>query len=397
MPICGIIAEFNPFHNGHHALIQAARDAGSEKIVCVMSGNFVQRGSLAITDKSIRARAALACGADLIIELPVSSAVATAQRFAKGAIYLLNSLGCVDTLAFGSESGEVSSLQKLASVIENQNVIEKMRENLKLGITFAKARELAVEEIFGEDLSSKLSKPNNNLAIEYLSEAEKQGLKAKAFTIKRIGVDHDSTDIDAGFASASYLRANSGSFELLSEHVPKQAAEIYSDSINQGLYPTDASKLEVAILAHLRRLSIQELEMLPDISEGLHNRMYAAIRKSTTLDELMLQLKTKRYTMARIRRLILSAFLGITAIDSETLPPYVRVLGFNEAGRELLTDIKKGCTLPLSTSLADLRAQGVNCQRFAYLEALSTDLYTLASPKDFACGFEYTRSGEFKK
>lgn len=396
MSVCGIIAEFNPFHNGHYALIKAARSAGAEKICCVMSGNFVERGSFAVTDKRIRAKAALECGVDLIIELPLAHALSTAQRFARGAIFLLNATGCIDMLAFGSESGNLEDLNTLSKAIDSAEVLPVMRQLLSGGLTFAKARELAVQRVYGEKLSEQLREPNNILGIEYLRQADLQGLKSQTFTVKRIGAEHHDTIASNGFASASYLRSHTD-FATLSRYVPEAAARIYSDAISAGLFPAVPAKLEAAILAHLRRLSLSALAMLPDISEGLHNRMFAAIRKSCTLDELERGLKTKRYTMARVRRLILSAFLGLTAKDAETMPPYIRVLGFNDSGRELLSNIKKRCGLPVSASLADLRALGGACERFAALEEISTDLYALSLPKPPACGYEYTAQAVFPR
>lgn len=397
MPVCGIVAEFNPFHNGHAALLKAVRASGADTVVCVMSGNFVQRGSFAITDKRVRARAALENGADLIIELPLPSAVATAQRFARGAVHLLAATGIVDMLAFGSESGDISELQSLSRAIDDPQVTSEMRRILRDGVTFAKARELAVAEIYGGQLSSKLAQPNNVLGIEYMRQMRLQKLRADAFTIQRIGAAHHASSASNGFTSASYLRDRIADFAMLSENVPPSAASVYAEAMARGIFPSDASRLETAMLAHLRRLSISELACIPDISEGLENRFYAEIRKATTLIGLEAGLKTKRYTLARIRRMILAAFLGLRAADCEALPPYVRVLGFNTRGRSLLTTIKKRASLPVDTSLASIRERGGICERFASLEELSSDMFALTLPKPLPCGFEYTAQGVYLK
>lgn len=396
MPVCGIIAEFNPFHNGHHALIKAARENGADKIVCLMSGNFAERGSIAVTDKRVRAKAALECGADLIIELPLAHALSTAQRFARGSVFLLKALGCVDMLAFGSESGRLEDLNTLAKAIDDPKTTHVMRKLLHDGLTFAKARELAVKSIYGEELSAQLREPNNILGIEYLRQADLQALKIKAFTIKRIGAGHHDGTASGSFASASFIRSRAD-IKTLSQFAPEKAVKIYANAISAGLFPADSGKLENAILSHLRRMSHTELAMLPDISEGLENRMYSSIRSAVTLDGLMQSMKTKRYTMARVRRLILSAFLGLTAGDCEIMPPYIRVLGFNAEGRELFGQIKKHCKLPVSASLAELRSFGGECGHFASLEAISTDLYGLSLPKPLACGYEYTAQAVFLK
>lgn len=394
MPVCGIIAEFNPYHNGHQALIDAARKHGATQIVCVMSGNFVQRGSIAIADKHIRAKAALQCGADLILELPLAYAMSTAQHFAKGAVFLLNALGCVDMLAFGSECGSSADLRRVANAIDDDEVTASMRERLRDGLTFAKARELAVEQVYGADTAALLRAPNNILGIEYLRQMSLQGMTAEAFTMKRIGAEHHGDTASNGFASASYLRDHADA-ATLAAFVPAQAAAVYADAVAQGLFPADQTKLETAMLSHLRRMRVEELARLPDISEGLEHRMYAAIREAVTLDGLMQSLKTKRYTMARVRRLILSAFLGLRATDGEISPPYVRVLGFNAAGQNLLGRIKKSCVLPVSASLAELRAHGGACAQFAQMEEIATNLYGLSLPVPLPCGCEYTAQAIF--
>ena len=395
MPVCGIVAEFNPFHNGHKALINAAKNAGADTIVCVMSGNFVQRGSPAVTDKRVRVKAALLNGADVILELPLPASISTAQRFAKGAVHLLKAAGCIDMLAFGSESGEIDGLKTLSKAVDEPEVTAEMRAVMKGGVTFAKARELAVAKIYGDRLASQLSHPNNVLGIEYLRQVELQGLKLKAFTTKRVGAGHDADSPVSGFASASYLRAHAGSVNTLSEYVPASAADVYTDATAKGLFPSDPGKLETAVIAYLRRLSLNELRLLPDLSEGLENRFYTAIRKSAGVRELEAELKTKRYTMARIRRLILAAFLGVTAKDVNTLPPYLRVIGFSEKGRRLLSEVKSKSTLHLDASLASLRAKGGACARFAYLEEFATDIFGLTLPGILPCGYEYTEQGVF--
>jgi predicted nucleotidyltransferase len=371
------------------ALIEAARSNGADTIVCVMSGNFVQRGSPAFAEKRVRARAALSCGADLVIELPLSCCVATAQKFARGGVFLLSALGCVDTLAFGSECGDAEALSALSLAIDEPRVTRVMREILAEGRTFAKARQIAVEHVCGPELGSLLASPNNALAVEYLRQNRLQGALLRPFTIKRVGASHDGETAQNGYASASFLRAHP---ETLSGHVPEKAMAVYDEAEANGLMPADAAKLEFAVLAYLRRLRPEELSLLPDISEGLEHRLYAAIRQSATLNELEQKLKTKRYTMARVRRLIISAFLGITARESETPPPYIRALGFTEKGRALLP--KKG-RLPFHTSLAALRRKGGACERFANLEETATDIYGLILPKPLNCGYEYTASGVY--
>lgn len=394
--IAGIVAEFNPFHSGHAALIRAAKEQVSG-VVAVMSGNFVQRGSPAITDKRVRTRAALLCGVDLVLELPLSYATAPAQRFARGAIGTLATTGVVDILAFGSECGELSALQALAEAVDNKSVINEMKRLLTQGMTFARARELAVAHSLDPQLAHALAAPNNLLGVEYLRAAAALGWHPQAITLRRQGVGHDSPSAKDGYASGSFLRQNAGDFALLCRYLPEQAALVLADALADGLYPTNSARLETAILAHLRRLSSEELSRLPDLSEGLENRLMASIRIASTLADLENALKTKRYTMARVRRLILSAFLGLTEEDVHTPIPYIRVLGFTHRGRKILSGMKGICKLPVSTSLARLRSLGGSCERFASLEETSTDLYALCLPKPVPCGYEYTASAVYFK
>lgn len=393
----GIVAEFNPFHNGHAALLRFARGAENRPVVAVMSGNFTQRGSAAVTDKRVRAKAALLGGADLVLELPLPYAAAPARRFARGGVEALAATGVVDTLCFGSECGDIALLRALAGAADDPAVNAAMRVRLGEGITFAKARELAVADALGPAAAAKMASPNNALGMEYLRAAAELGWKAAAVTMRRAGAGHDSGEPAGDFASASYLRQRAGDLAALRRFVPEAAAPVYAEALAAGLYPSAPEKLETVVLAHLRRLGMAELSALPDLSEGLENRLYAAIRESAALEELELALKTKRYTMARVRRLILAAFLGLTGEDARQPLPYLRVLGCNRTGRELLSGMKEACRLPVSHSLAQLRAMGGACGRFAALEELATDLFSLSLPKPRPCGYEYTASAVFLK
>ena len=389
MKIGGVITEFNPFHNGHAALCAGARTQGVTHLIAVMSGNFVQRGGLAITDKRVRAACALACGVDLVLELPLPWAMSGAQVFARGGVGLLAACGCVDVLTFGSESGLLEPLSTLAALIDSPGVEARMREILPQGVTYAKARELAAREVLGDELAGRLSSPNDLLGIEYLRAAREAGWQPEVSVIKRLGVGHDATNPNQEYASASYLRsvADQG-LGALRQYIPAACFELLQEAERKGLYPAGRQALEGAILAHLRRLSREELARLPDISEGLENRLHSAIRTSTGIDELAQATKTKRYTMARVRRLIFSAFLGLTKEDALGTPPYLRVIGMNKRGEEILAKMKETATLPLSSSLARLSELSRRAGEIAALEERSTDLYALALPTPQPCGYE---------
>lgn len=396
MRIGGVVAEFNPFHNGHRALADSARERGVTHLVAAMSGNFVQRGDLAITEKRIRAACALAGGFDLVLELPVAWAMAPAPTFARGAVGLLAACGCVEALCFGSESGDAGILRSLAEAVEDRRVEAALREHLARGVTFAKAREQAVEQVLGGELAAHLKSPNDLLGVEYLRQAKKLGWEPQPVVVRRRGASHDAHGPAGGSASASWLRLHANSQGLLARYMPPASAELLAAAREDGLFPAEADRLEAAVLARLRTLEPEELQALPDLSEGLENRLYAAIRSAGALEELAGALKTKRYTLARVRRLILSAFLGLTDRDAAGIPPYLHILGFNQRGREILAELGKTDPPPCEASLARLRRLGGRCEQTALLESRTTDLYTLALPRPLPCGYDMTATGSWK-
>ncbi|MBP0981056.1 MAG: nucleotidyltransferase family protein, partial [Oscillospiraceae bacterium] len=342
MTVAVIAAEYNPFHNGHAYQIAETRAAGATHIVAIMSGNFTQRGTPAAIEKRARVRSALAGGADLIIELPLPYAMATAQRFAFGVANIAESMGCADVLSFGSESGFLSILQAAAHAVDNPAVCERMNELLATGITFARARQTAVSEICGDEIAETLGTPNDLLAVEYIRQLELIGSNITPFAVNRIGVGHDENKSRGEIASASFLRAlmRSGGANALNGFMPNRSLMEVKEAVNNGLAPFDSDKLETMMLGVLRRMTTDELMRLPDRSEGIENRVYAAIRQAYTMDEVYTFAKSKRYTAARIRRVIMAAFLGLEDRLGQQPPPYIRVLGFNAKGREVLATMK---------------------------------------------------------
>lgn len=391
MSVIGIVCEFNPFHNGHKYLIDSIKKDG-DAVVCVMSGNFVQRGEPAIADKRIRAKTAFLCGADLVIELPVAFSVAGAQTFARGGIKLLDSLGVVDTLAFGSECGNVELLEKTANVIESEEVNKEIIEKLKTGETYASAREKAVRKIFGSDFADVLHNPNDILAVEYISALNFLHSKIKPEAIKRICVSHDSAEAEGVFASASLIREKMKNGENYKEFMPYNTFEILEKAVNEGNAPADYAKLDIAILAFLRKATAEDFSDVPDVYEGIENRIIAASRNAKTLSEVFDNAKTKRYTHARIRRIVLCAFLGINNSHLACGSPYIRVLGFNDKGRELLHKTAKTAKLPMVVRLSDISNLGAKENKIFSLESTATDIYNLTLPKIRECGTEMTDS-----
>jgi len=356
-----------------------------------MGGNYLQRGAAAQFEKHVRAEAALHCGADLVIELPLPYAMSTAERFAAGALTLLQALGCIDMVSFGAESS-FEQLKPLAGVLLTNELAPHVKQHLRLGLTFAKARQLALEQHLSKEQAELVASPNNILGIEYLKAAARLEFAPEFCVVTRRGVAHDSNVTSGVFASASMLRKAMAAQGLngLRPFVPADAYEVYQSAQKARLLPADFARTENSVLAVLRRMPPAEFAALPDLSEGLENRLYAAVRQADTLEKLQMSVKSKRYPLARIRRLVLSAYLGITETDALTPPPYLRVLGFNKNGLEVLNRAKKTAQLPLSSSLAQLERCSPDCERIAKLESRSTDLYSLTLPDILPCGYDYT-------
>ena len=387
MKIAAVIAEYNPFHLGHEYMLTTVRNMGYDGIIAVMSGNFVQRGDAAISDKRSRAKMAISCGADLVIELPLPYAVASAQKFAQGSVEIIKGCGIVDAIAFGSECGDVELIKTTADIIANE-IGDELKRQLDKGITFAAAREKAVASI-DKKAAAILKSPNDTLAVEYVTALGNSEIKPIA--IKRIGAAHDGDAID-GFASASQIRQMllSGDIEGAAKYMPTAAAEILKEEIESGNAPVDLKRAENAVISHLRRLSVEDIRNLPDVSEGLENRILDAIRKGTSLDEIISRIKSKRYTMARIRRILLLAYLGVSKKDASVSVPYIRILAANQKGRQILKSMKKSATLPIITRTKEVNTLDKQAVNMFSLEGAAADLYWLMSPTNKPCGKDMT-------
>lgn len=394
MRVAGIVAEYNPFHNGHAIHIEKTREPNkgceATHVVAVMSGSFVQRGEPAVMTKFDRAKAALAGGVDLVIELPVPWCLSSAEKFAFGAVSLLGALGCVDYLSFGSEVGEIEPLQKVVTVMQTPRYASLLKYHLGLGISFAEACQKSVAEIAGKKAAAVFDTPNNTLGIEYLKALQTSGSSIKPCTVTRHGSSHDSMTPIGNTASASYLRTLLTSDRLLNTlpYMPTGCAAILSAAAEAGHIPADTATFERAVLAQLRQLSLADWQANPSISEGLENRFYTAVRTATSLAELEGLTKAKRYPLTRIRRILWSAFLGITDTYTAKQPPYIRVLAANERGKEILSAAKP--TLPLLHRASQVSALDERAKQLWQLETLATDLHALTLSVPLPCGADYT-------
>lgn len=381
MGAIGIIAEFNPLHSGHKLLIDTAKNTG-KVVVCVISGNFVQRGDTAIISKQKRAEIALRTGIDVVCELPVLWSMSTAQNFALGGISQLVSAGC-DEIVFGSECGDIDALYNASSILMSDAFNDKVNNYIKNGVTFAVARQNAATDLgVNEDI---LKGPNNNLGIEYICAAKKLNANIKFRTIKRTGAGHDSIDVSKKFVSSSLLRQKikEGNFGFAEKFMPISARGILREEII-----SDINKLDTAILSHLRRKEKEDLINLPDISEGIENKLILSVKTADSFTELCESIKSKRYTLARIRRLVLSAFLDF---DNEFFlkePPYLRILGFSENGAKHIGNITSN--KPIITRATMIKELDEKCRKVFKTESIATDLYGLSLNKKSQCSNEFT-------
>ena len=327
MRITGVICEYNPLHLGHKKQLDTIREADpSGGIVCLMSGNFVQRGMPAIVDKAVRAEAAVRCGADLVLELPATYALSSAEGFAAGGVSILS--GFCDTLCFGAETADSAMLLSVAQTLLSDAFTAALRTELDKGLSFPAARQAALSEM-GID-GSIISTPNNILAVEYCKAIIAQNSAMQPMPIPRLGNYHDPV-AEKENPSATAVRLLMSNRQDWQTYVPEAAVDIL-----QGAPLHSLSVGENAVLYRLRTMTDAEFEALPYGSEGLWRKLMHAARAESTLEAILTATKSKRYTRTRLDRMVMCAFLGITQKDLETSPPYVRVLAFNDRGREIL-------------------------------------------------------------
>lgn len=341
MKISAVIAEYNPFHYGHKYQLDNMKQA-SDAVAVIMSGPFVQRGEAAITDKWTRAEAALLNGADAVFELPVIYALNTAQSFAFGAVDILNRTNIIDELWFGSECGQIDELTAAAAILENEpkEVSEKIKKLTASGLLFPKAREAAISGFVPDGI---LSSPNNILAVEYIRALMRKNSKIKPITLKRDGAGYHDIVTEKN-ASAAGIRERIKSGEKYADLMPCANFDIYG-----------IEALDTAVTARLRTISEEELSKINGVSEGLENRIISAAIKYSTIKDISVAVKTKRYTMTRINRILMSSLLGMTSDLCSRNVNYIRVLGMNKKGAEIIREIKRKSDLTIITKTADYK------------------------------------------
>ncbi|MFR8104615.1 MAG: nucleotidyltransferase [Clostridia bacterium] len=402
--VLGIIAEYSPFHNGHlYHLVESKNRAGAEAVICVISGNFMQRGIPSVIDKWTKTEMALLCGADLVIELPTVYSISSAENFAQGAIKILNSLKLIDTISFGSETSDIQILDKFASVLyqEPKEYVSILNHELSKGFSYPKARENALLMYLNDirKYANVLSSPNNILGIEYLKALKRLKSPITPMTIKREKVGyHDNSTVN-GFASATAIRKmiTQEKFKEIQNVVPENIYSILEEKIKKGNTVPGIERFEKEILYTFRKMSLSQIAELPDVNEGLEHSIKKAASSCNNIKDFITIVKSKRYTQTRIQRIALYALLGITKKDiaiSQKVTPYIRVLGFNSIGKHLISEInllnpKLDIIVSVKRYLDIISNK--NLKRLLETDILATDMYTLGYEYDSWANLDFTK------
>lgn len=391
MKVCGIVAEYNPFHNGHaYQINKIKEEQNPDAIVAVMSGNFVQRGAPALFDKWTRAKMALENGVDLVIELPTYYAVSSAEYFATGSVGLLNSLGVVNDMCFGANTQDIDTLKRIANVLflEPEGYKKLLQSDLKRGASFPIARSNALKNFLKKEYDAKyiadiLLDSNNILAIEYLKALQYLNSNINPIAIKRKGGSYNSLEVVDNICSATAIREKflKNDVDNIKDLLPETTYNIIDSEIINGKAPMFARAFEKEILYGFRKASREELAKLNDVTEGLENTLKKCSNEKFTLDEFIDEVKTKRYTRTRIQRIALNKLLDINKEDVENYKhniQYIRVLGFTKQGEKLLSKIYNNTKLPIVTNVAKFMKVANEAQKnMLGKDILATDIYTL--------------------
>lgn len=401
--VLGIVAEYNPFHNGHlYHINESKKITGSTHTIAIMSGNFTQRGNTAIINKWSRAEIALKNGIDLVIELPVVYAISSAENFADGAMKILNSLNIVNYISFGTEIADIQRLKTIAEIlhIEPKKYKNFLVKELQKGQSFPKSREQALLSYLNNDKNylNIMSSPNNILGIEYLKALKKYESNIEPIAIQRLETNHNDLNYSNNIASSTAIRnvIKSHKFDIVQTLMPKLSFLSILKNIEIGNFISDLCIFEHEIIYKLRNMSIHEISLLPDVTEGLEFLIKKAANSCNNIREFINIVKSKRYTSTRINRILLYALLNIYKSDidlSKKTLPYIRVIGFNENGKSLISQISKSNpTLNIITSVKKFVKNNKN----SYLENMidkdikATDIYTIGYNSNSVSNLDFT-------
>lgn len=391
----GIIAEYNPFHNGHLYQIQKAKElTGADTVIAVMSGNFTQRGDTSLINKFEKAKIALQNEVDMVIELPTIYSISSAENFALGGIKILNEIGNIDYLVFGIEEDNLQELKAIADVLVNENDEFKrtIKEELDKGNSYPKAREIALKKVLSsENVENIMKKPNNILAIEYLKALKTTNSKIKPFAIKRKNTMHNDENINENYSSGTYIRKLfiENNFDEIKKVVPKYTYERLLELKNQGTYVSSINDFSDIVIYKIRTMTKEEISQIADVNEGLENSIKLASTTCKTIDEIIEKVSTKRYTKTRISRILTYILLDITKSEieqSKNANQYIRVLGINKKCEGILKTINND---KLITSLKKFEENNGENQ-LLNIDKKATEIYTIKYPKSVQANLDYT-------
>ena len=391
----GIIAEYNPFHNGHLYQIQKAKElTGADTVIAVMSGNFTQRGDTSLINKFEKAKIALQNEVDMVIELPTIYSISSAENFALGGVKILNEIGNIDYLVFGIEEENLERLQAIADVLVNEDDEFKrnIKEELNKGKSYPKAREIALKKVLSSgNVENIMQKPNNILAIEYLKALKITNSKIKPFAIKRKNTMHNDENINKNYASGTYIRKLfiENNFNKIRKVVPKYTYERLLELKNQGTYVSSINDFSDIVIYKIRTMTKEEISQIADVNEGLENSIKLASTTCKTIDEIVEKVSTKRYTKTRISRILTYILLDITKSEmeqSKNANQYIRVLGINKKFEGILKTINND---KLITSLKKFEENNGENQ-LLNIDKKATEIYTIKYPKSVQTNLDYT-------
>lgn len=391
----GIIAEYNPFHNGHLYQIQKAKElTGADTVIAVMSGNFTQRGDTSLINKFEKVKIALQNEVDMVIELPTIYSISSAENFALGGVKILNEIENIDYLVFGIEEENLEKLQAIADVLVNEDDEFKrnIKEELDKGNSYPKAREIALKKVLlSENVENIMQKPNNILAIEYLKALKITNSKIKPFAIKRKNTMHNDENINKNYASGTYIRKLfiENNFNEIKKVVPKYTYERLLELKNQGNYVTSINDFSDIVIYKIRTMTKEEISQIADVNEGLENSIKLASTTCKTIDEIIDKVSTKRYTKTRISRILTYILLDITKSEMEQAKknnPYIRVLGINKKCEGILKTINNN---KLITSLKKFEENNGENQ-LLNIDKKATEIYTIKYQKSVQANLDYT-------
>lgn len=389
MKTVGIIAEYNPFHRGHALQLEEIRRVYGRdtRIIAVMSGNYTQRGDIAVADKYTRAAAAAESGVNLVLELPFPFSGESAPVFATAGVHILGALGVVDVLSFGSESGDIELCLRAARATADpalHRIVRETEKHEKDGFPAVYAR--TVSALYGEEIAAFLLSPNNLLGAEYIRAASKAGLPFDFHTVRRVGSPHDAeADVTnaSDILSAAALRKiiHENGCESVLPYLPQSTHSIFRKAIAAGIFPMNAEALSPAVLSYFAINTPDPDADFADAGGGLYNRLFSQAEKATDIHSFLRSAATKKYTAARIRRALRNILLGVTSSELKTLPRYTTVLAADPIGRTLLRDIQKRQAFPLLTKPADYRQLPEEAARQAAKAMRADSLCTLCFPQ----------------